>query len=55
MFQKDHGLLEALLLITNLVHVPTASGETPIHLACKLGLEGACVCMCVCVCVHVCE
>ena len=47
MFQKDHGLLETLLLIKNLVHVPTASGETPIHLACKLGLEG--------VCAHACE
>ena len=49
MFQKDHGLLETLLLITDLVHVPSASGETPIHLACKLGLEGVCVCAWVCV------
>lgn len=39
--QKDSDLLEKLLQIQNLVHLPNTYGEAPIHLACRLGLEGA--------------
>ena len=39
--QKDFELLQTLLQIQNLVHLPNVYGEAPIHLACRLGLEDA--------------